>query len=339
MARKTRNEVAVGITVLVVLALTIYIVVILADWSSIFTAQQKITVRLPYQSGLKGLSKGSPVNLGGVKIGIITNTEIRRLGPTATDINGIYVFFTMQIPQEYQLRRDCVLLPECNVLGGQPSLCIRELGYEGEIIRDGQTVELTLANSVMDAIKQEFDVAAPGSLMALVKYEVNRDNSDSVVSSLKNVAAELEKAIPAITEEIMKTLAKAQLALETAQLTMQDVKDFTSDERVDKIISDITEVGTNLKLTSQEVRRAPWKLLYKPKEKEFKIQALVDSAGSFAAGAESLNTSALRLQAMIAEADDKQQVDKQKLEAMISKLEASFSRFQKAERKFWEELE
>ena len=337
MAGKARNEIAVGITVLVVLSLTIYIVVILADWSSISTPQQEITVRVPYKSGLRGLSKGSPVNLGGVKIGIITKTEIKKL--TTADINGIYVFFTIRIPQEYQLRRDCVLLPECNVLGGQPSLCIRDLGSEGEVLRDGQTVELALASSVMDAIKQEFDSAEPDSLLALVKYEVNRDNDDSVVSSLKNVAAELEKAIPVITAQIQKTLAEAQSALDTAQLTLQNVKDVTDDERIDKIINDFTEVGTNLKLTSQEVRRAPWKLLYKPKEKEFKIQALVDSAGSFAAGAESLNTSALRLQAMIAEADDKQQIDKQKLESMISKLEASFSQFQKAERKFWEELE
>jgi ABC-type transporter Mla subunit MlaD len=337
MAGKARNEIAVGITVLVVLSLTIYIVVMLADWSSISTAQQEITIRVPYKDGLRGLSKGSPVNLGGVKIGVITKTEISK--PATTDMDGIYVSFTMKIPQEYQLRRDCVLLPECNVLGGQPSLCIRDLGSEGEVVRDGEMVELALASSVMDAIKQEFDSADPESLLALVKYEVNRDNDDSVVSSLKNVAAEIEKAIPAITEEIQKTLVKAQTALDTAQLTLQNVKDFTDDERIDKIISDFTEVGTNLKLTSQEVRRAPWKLLYKPKEKEFKIQSLVDSAGSFAAGAESLNTSALRLQAMIAEADEKELIDKQKLEAMISELEVSFSQFQKAERKFWEELE
>jgi exonuclease VII small subunit len=218
-------------------------------------------------------------------------------------------------------------------------LCIRDLGSEGEIIMDGQTVDLALADSVMDAIKQEFDSADPESLLALVKYEVNRDNNDSAVSSLKNVAAELEKAIPAITAQIQKTLAKAQSALDTAQLTLQKIKKITDDERIDKIINDVTEVGTNLKLTSQEVRRAPWKLLYKPKKKEFKIQALVDSAGSFAAGAESLNTSALRIQAMIAAADDKQPIDKQKLESMISKLDASFSQFQKAERKFWEELD
>lgn len=337
MAGKARNEVAVGITVLVVLSLTIYIVVMLADWSSISTPQQEITVRVPYKDGLRGLSKGSPVNLGGVKIGIITKTEISK--PSPADADGIYVSFTMKIPQEYQLRSDCVLLPECNVLGGQPSLCIRDLGSEGEIIRDGQTAKLALASSVMDAIKQEFDSADPESLLALVKYEVNRDNSDSVVSSMKNVAAELEKAIPAITEEIKMTLVKAQTALDTAQSTLQNLKDFTDDERIDKIISDATEVGVNLKLTSQEVRRAPWKLLYKPKEKEFKIQALVDSAGSFAAGAESLNTSALRLQAMIAEADEKELIDKQKLESMIAELEASFGQFQKAERKFWEELE
>jgi len=53
MAKKNRNEVTVGITTLVVLLLTIYIVVMLADWSSMFTKHQEITVSLPYKVGSK----------------------------------------------------------------------------------------------------------------------------------------------------------------------------------------------------------------------------------------------------------------------------------------------
>ena len=338
MARKKSNEVAVGITALVVLALTIYIVIMLADWSSMLTPQQKITVMLPYRVGLKGLSEGSPIFLGGVKIGSIIKTEINKREATPSDENDVFVFFTMEIPQEYQLRRDCILLPQSNLLGGQALLSIEDLGSDGEVIVDGQTLELKLADSVMEAIKREFDSDDPESLLSLVKYEVNRDYNDSVVSSLKNVTTKLEEAIPSIVEKVNRMLAKAESTLDTAKSALQDIKDITADARVDKILNNITEVSTNLKLTSQEVCRAPWKLLYTPKENEFKIQALVDSAGSFAAGAESLDNSVVRLQALINTTDDKQSIDKKKLESMIAEIEASFNQFQQAEQKFWEEL-
>ena len=316
MARKTRNEVAVGITVLIVLLLTVYIIVMLADWSTLFTSQQEITVRLPYRVGLKGLGKGSPIHLGGIKIGQITDTSIKKIEPTATDTNDIYVFFTMKIPQQYQLRTDCVLLPQSNVLGGQTLLSIENLGYKGEIIPAGQTVELSLSDDVMEVIKREF----------------NPDNPNSFLAQLK-------KDIPAITEQVQETIEKANYALDTAQSTLRNLKGFTDDERVDRIISNITEVSTNLKLTSQEVRRAPWRLLYKPKEKESEIHALVNSAGAFAAGAERLDYTALRLQRLMATTDDELFTDKDKIESMVSELETSFEQFQKAERKFWEKLQ
>ena len=338
MARKTHNEVAVGITVLVVLVLAIYIVVVLADWSSLFTVQQEITVRLPYRVGLRGLSDGSPVHLGGVKVGQITHTKISKLDPTSPGTDDVYVFFTMKIPQQYPLRRDCILVPQSSVLGGQSLLSIEDLGQEGEMIKDGQTVDLILADSVMDVLKREFDSGNPDSILALVKYEVNRDNADSIVASLKKAAAQLEKSISAVTGHTQQTLAKADSALDTAQSALEDIKEFISDERFARIVRNMDEISVNMKLTSQEVRRAPWKLLYKPNKKEFKIQALIDSAGAFAAGAERLDSAALCLQKMIATADNKVLIDEDRIKSMVSELEASFEQFQKAEQKFWEEL-
>jgi hypothetical protein len=65
---------------------------------------------------------------------------------------------------------------------------------------------------------------------------------------------------------------------------------------------------------------------------------LIDSAGAFAAGAERLDSAALRLHKLMAATDDKLQVDKDSIESMVSELEASFEQFQKVEQKFWEEL-
>jgi exonuclease VII small subunit len=315
MAKKTRNEFAVGITFSIVLVLTIYLVVMLADWSSLFTAKQQITVRAPYKAGLKGLTKGSTVNLGGVKVGTITKTAIEKTNLNSTDSNDVYVFFTMKILQQYRLRTDCVLLPQSSVLGGQVVLSIEDLGQQGNIINNGQTVDLLLADSVMDAFKREF----------------NPDDTESFF-------AQMIKDVSEITEKIQEATVKVNSALETAQAAMKNIKELIEDERIDSIISNISEVGVNLKLTTREVRRAPWKLLYKPKQKEYKIQALIDSAGAFAAGAERLDNTAMRLNKLVIVSDGKSQLDIEKIESMVSELEASFEQFQKAEKKFWEEL-
>ena len=337
MANKNRNEVAVGITMLVVLLLTIYIVVMLADWSRMFTKHQEITISLPYKVGLKGLSKGSPVHIGGMKVGQITETRIKKLEKPISGCD-VYVYFTMKIPEQYQLRKDCVLLAQSNVLGGESLLSVEDLGSKGDVIGNGQTVDLRLSQTVLEAMKNEFDPNNPKSFFAMLKYEVNRENEGSIMASLKNIAANLEKDIPALTNHFQETLAKVDETLETANSSLKDIKGIVSDERIDRIISNLDRISVNLKLTTQEVRRAPWRLLYKPKEKEFRVQSLVDSAGAFAAGAERLDSTSLRLKKLLAEPDDAMGKEKDKIKMMVSELDASFQQFQKAEQKFWDEL-
>ena len=140
MAEKTRNEVAVGITVLVALALTVYIVIALGDWETLFVDKQKITVRQSYCDGIRGLSKGSPVHLGGIRIGQVISTDIRKSPPPCPEGESINVFFTMEIPRDYQLRDDCRLTTQSNLLGGQTVLIIENPGCSGEIITDAYAI-------------------------------------------------------------------------------------------------------------------------------------------------------------------------------------------------------
>ena len=317
MAEKTRNEVAVGITVLITLALTVYIVIALGDWETLLVEKQKITVRQSYCAGIRGLGKGSAVHLGGIRIGQVVSTDIRKSPTVCTGAESIHVFFTMEIPKDYQLRDDCKLTTQSNLLGGQTILIIEDPGCTGNIIADGQTVDLTLTANVMDMMKQELDPDDPNSLLMQVKA----------------VAAQLEVSLEIITAQIQQTLRKADTALDTVQLALQDIRELVGGPRIDKILSNVTDISTNLKLAGREIRRAPWKLLYRPGQKEFKIQALVDSAGAFAAGAEQLDTAALRLKTVV-DVEDREEIEK-----MISELEASFQQFQKAEKKFWEELD
>ncbi|MBN1766289.1 MAG: hypothetical protein JW860_13600 [Sedimentisphaerales bacterium] len=442
MARKKRNEVAVGITVLVVLVLTFFIVVTLADWRGVVTPKQEITVKLPYRVGLKGLQTGSPIHLGGFKIGQVTNTTIDKINSASSDDSDIYVYFTMKLPREYPVRTDCKLAPESNVLGGQTILRIDDLGRAGALVSDGETVELPLAESVTDAIKKEFDPDNPDGLIAQLKYEVDRDNSDSILASLartaanmkeitgkinvqvtttddqkmtvmtrihaimdkvscitenlncqldagddkaalaklnsaldkldsslaqikdmvqtskpdvtdmfaslKNTAEHLEKDVPDITAQIKESLAKVDKSLDTAQVALENLKGFTEGanetivvnrDNIDQIIQNFTEVSTNVKLAIRDIKRAPWKLLYKPQKDEVKIQGLIDSAGAFAAGAERLDSATLRLKRMVQTDEGALVIDREEINAMIAELETSFQRYRQAEDVFWEELD
>ena len=315
MAKKKQNEVMVGITVVVVLVLAFYIVVAMADWQGLSKSKQKITVQLPYKVGLRGLMAGSPIYLGGAKIGQITETHIEKLEPTETTCEDINVFFTMKIPQEYPLRRDCVLVPKSNVLGGQTVLIIEDMGLEGAVIRNDETVELNLGESLAEVIKREFDPENPESLMGRLKYEVDRTRSDSIVASLAQTTANLKD----ITTNIDHTVQ-------------------VNRDSISQLIQNITEVSVNLKLASREIRRAPWKLLYKPGKKELKIQGLISSAGAFAAGAEHLDSASMRLQTILAASGDGSQIDREKIDVIVSELQSSFNQYRKVEKKFWDEL-
>lgn len=436
MAQKKRNEVLVGITVLLVLILTLYIVVVLADWPGAYEPQQEITVQLPYKVGLRGLQTGSPIYLGGARVGQITETSIEYISSE----KDVFVSFTLKIPRQYPLCCDCILVPESNVLGGQTMLVIKDLGRQGEPIQDGATVKLELGDSITEAIKREFDPDNSDSLIAQLKFEVDRKNDSSIiaslahtasnlrqitakierqftlgeqkltmmakvhsilnnlgditdrvntqldtdnkaaviarlqsaldklddnltrireaiqankenvtqiVTSLKNTAQVLEKDIPKITSQIRQTLAKVDSSVDTAQITMQNLRQFSAQARdvvvvnrdkINQLINNITEVSSNLKLTSREVRRAPWKLLYKPGKEQLEIQGLIDSAGAFAAGAARLDNATLRLRGILTTTGEKIPIDKQIIDSILAELETSFGQFKNAEQKFWDEL-
>jgi len=421
MAGKKKNEIAVGMTVLVVLALTIYIVVMLADWASWFAEKQTIRVTLPYEEGLKGLMVGSPIYLGGVKVGLITEAGIVDWSRAEEDVEEVQVYFVMEMPVQYKLRRDCVLLPQSNVLGGQASLQIKNMGKDGEMIVSGQTLELKeLEGGIADTIatiKDQFDVDNPesiikhlkdifvkideqvtvdqekqslfsklhvimdrlGKISAQVHAQLEEENNQATIVklnkaldslnrslvqvenlvqkndpvltgflvSMKNTAAQLEKDLPGIIKQVKEALAKAQTSMETAQEGLENLKEAAvgvkdvvqvNREQIDRVVGNIGETSANLKMVSRQIRRAPWKLIYKPKKDELKIQGLIDSAGAFAAGAEQLDSAAIRLKSLLSSVRQSEGVESSRLQKIIAELENSFERFDKAEERFWDEL-
>ncbi len=175
----------------------------------------------------------------------------------------------------------------------------------------------------------------------------NRPGVKEMVASLVSTAKTLEKDIPDITKKLIATLDSAGKAVDSAVVSLDNIKELTANlkglvsnnrEQIDLVVNNITELSSNLKLVSRDVRRAPWKLLYKPKKDELRLQGVVDSAGAFASGAEQLNNVSLRLQKLIAAGGDTV-LDNDDVKALLGELKTSFSNFQKAEKELWEKLD
>jgi ABC-type transporter Mla subunit MlaD len=434
MARHKKNEIAVGLTVIVVLALTVTIVTALGDWSHTFSDEQEITVKLPYQTGLKGLTEGSPVFLGGAKIGQVTETGIESK-PADSGQTTVSVYFRMFLPADYPLRDDCVFLADSNLLGGQVSLVIKDLGADGELLTDGQSLTATMDGGITqtletfrEKVQYEFSRDREDSFLSLlvktaenlervsgkidqqmspdgekktlmakvhkileqlnhitdtVNYQFSPDSEDGsiaklnrvldslstslgqidqlidsnktditeTVRSLKTTAKHLEKELPDMIAALKPALAKADAVMDQARnglahfkSTMQSTDEIMSVNRgrIDSLIANFQQVSSTMKLTSSEIRRAPWRLLYKPKKDERQLQQLVDAAGNFATAAERLDNATLNMQTALKAATSQPgadlSVDPSRLSAMIADLEAGFTHYKNAEDKFWNEI-
>ncbi|MBN1437636.1 MAG: hypothetical protein JW936_11240 [Sedimentisphaerales bacterium] len=442
MAKRSLNEVKVGITVLAALALTMYIVITLADWSNLFTTKNDITMSLPYDLGLQGLDVGSTVYVGGAKIGQIVST---RIDPPSADgdpcaLDNGRVYFTMRIPASYPLRSDCQLAVESNMLGSQANLAIYSMGTrDGELLMDGAVQELGKENfygGAMASLMRRFDekdpcswicimdhqldvnandsllgnlVAASASVESLaaavdteltldpegqsvrsqiraiienirvvLAQELDRENAEAAlakinaaldrmnsiltttdewtttnapvltdtVSHVQGIAAETHEALPGIIAQVDTILGNVNESMDIARTALLDAQALIRDGRqmvianrakVDRIVDDLREVAINLRVTSREVRRAPWRILYTPTSEEIEMEAVVETAGRFVYGAERLSDLSTELREAL-EADG-EAADPERIQAIIDQLEETYGHFEEVETELWDRIQ
>ena len=84
--------------------------------------------------------------------------------------------------------------------------------------------------------------------------------------------------------------------------------------------------------TLEEVRRSPWRLLYRPDDRELNFELLYDSARTYAGAVSDLRDAGDSLRALSAAGPV--QSDAQKLGEMLGLLESAFEKYQEAEAEF-----
>jgi ABC-type transporter Mla subunit MlaD len=165
-------------------------------------------------------------------------------------------------------------------------------------------------------------------------------NLNSATGTIKDKLPGLIDQITAAITKVDKSLTTTQSALEDIQKTAANAKDLTGSLRslivgnrskFDTMIASVKTTSDNLKGASIEIRRSPWRLLYKPTPAEAANLNLYDSAREFAEGANSMSDAAGALR----DALHDPQADRAQIQKLIEDLDRSFGHFHQVEDKLW----
>lgn len=168
-------------------------------------------------------------------------------------------------------------------------------------------------------------------------------NIAAATDALRQKTPEILEHFDQLLASVQKTVDGVNASLDDIQKTVVNTRELTAAarelltsnrSRIDNMIIALRKTGDNLKNASAEIRRSPWRLLYKPAAGEMANLNLFDSARAFAEGAGELSdaTQALR------DALQSGQIDPNQLKTMLEQLDHSFNQFNTVENKLWQQV-
>jgi ABC-type transporter Mla subunit MlaD len=227
-----------------------------------------------------------------------------------------------------------------------------------EIVHDARTITVPKVNSAVDRanallahvdakidpVVTRYDGVTERASEALAQArDLIGDTKPDIRGTMKNLngaTRTINQRLPALIEQVNVAIDKVQGTLDTARTALLDIKKITETGKgviagnrgkLESIIASLKSTSDNLKGASIEIRRSPWRLLYKPTAGEMANLNLYDAARQFADGADNLTDAATALRDAVNDGN----TDKQQVRKLMDQLDSSFANFQQVEDKLW----
>lgn len=174
--------------------------------------------------------------------------------------------------------------------------------------------------------------------------DANRPEVDAFIRRLNETGVDLQAIVKRIDAE---TIDRVHAFLDQGQ---QGLESFT---RVgDRLNQELNVIGPDLeaamanarlaseqlKLTTVEVRRSPWKLLYQPTKGEFEHELLYEAARSFAVAASDLRAASEAVDRVMTNHGERLAIDPQTASQLREHLQSSFERYRAAQQRLMDVL-
>lgn len=159
--------------------------------------------------------------------------------------------------------------------------------------------------------------------------EVNRPKIDATISDIQELA---RKANTEVYDRVLAALDKGNAGLEHFRAIAAQTDELVARKspELSALVTDAALAADQLKLTTVEIRAAPWRLLYQPSKKELENELLYNSVRQYAASVAELRKTAESLKIV----GDRPGADPAMVQRMTSELRQSFDRYQEQERAF-----
>ncbi len=171
-----------------------------------------------------------------------------------------------------------------------------------------------------------------------------RENEEDLRLAVEKARESLENIKEITLVMRSETLERVREALDVANSAMSDIKETTGNFKtlvatqrpvVERMVANLRLVSDQLKLTSVEVRRAPWRLLYRPDKDELESDNIYDAARSFAMAASELDSTSESLRVLMDRYGGELGPGDPGLKKMLDNLNHTYEMYSEAEDKFW----
>lgn len=366
MARKEHNEIKAGLFVLLAVALLLAVVVWLGASAWFRKPESTGWFYAKATSGPLGLKEEYAVMYNDVEVGQIVDVRDQPAEGRTLYVVEFYL-------PGFRLRRDANAMVASGLLG-RATLAITHLGSEdSEPVDEANPIAIsgglseTIENfrSITDTAMHELDAKNKDSVLAGIKTvvheleiasgkiaemttnlapEMNPGEKGTIVASLKHTLANLSRTSDTVDRYVQQDLG--EVLVNVRQITTsvlassRQVEQILTTNRgsIDEMIDNMTLVSDNLRAAATEVRRNPWRLLYKPDEAKMESMNIFAAARAFEDGASQLDSAVTKLEALRGlDLDDP--ATKEEIQRIRTHLNQSFKQFRKVEEVLWQEIE
>ena len=209
---------------------------------------------------------------------------------------------------------------------------------------DAATAKLpeTIASFKQTAEHTTAAVDTAGSVFGDTKGDIRGTmaNLHEITDTAKARLPEMLDRAGKLVDQATTTIADAHASMADVRATAANARELSASARdvvvnnrskFDTTIASLKSTGDNLAQATAEIRRNPWRLLYKPGEGEMDNLALYDAARQFADGANHVDDAALALK----DALKNPSVNGAQVQKLVDRLTESTTQFHAVERKLW----
>lgn len=173
----------------------------------------------------------------------------------------------------------------------------------------------------------------------------NRENVKAALASFRSIGEKGDQFADRLNGEIkdaaLALLEKGKSTLDDAKVFVGNAAELLAEQRptIRKTFANVRLAADQLRDTLIEVRRSPWRLIYRPDTRELNFELLYDAARSYAGAVSDLRAASESLESLVASgASDPQMLRQGSVDDLLADVQRAMDSYKQAENRFMEHL-